>query len=106
MCSFCSYVQVKLAHREQNKYINSGIASTSYTLNKVLIVTPYHPDHSKSPVFLSVGGLSLGGDIAVASAVLDHRLEQVAPIIATPIWLRPAMEDLFNPDTVLPPDEP
>ncbi len=106
MCSFCSYVKVKLAHREQNKYINSGIASTSYTLNTVLIVTRYHPDHAKSPVFLSVGGLSMGGDIAVAAAGLDHRVERVAAIIATPDWLRPGMQDLFNPGTVLPPGEP
>ncbi len=55
MCSFCSYVQVKLAHREQNKYSNSGIASTSYTLNTMLRVTLDHSGHAKSPVFLQQG---------------------------------------------------
>jgi len=55
MFSFCSYVKVKFAHREQNKYINSSIASTRYTLNTVLIVTQYHPGHSKGPVFLQQG---------------------------------------------------
>jgi hypothetical protein len=42
-----------LAHREQNKYINSGIASTSYTLDTVLIVTWYHPGHARIPAFAS-----------------------------------------------------
>ncbi len=48
----------------------------------------------------------MGGDIAVAAAGLDHRVERVAAIIATPDWLRPGMQDLFNPGTVLPPGEP
>jgi hypothetical protein len=51
-------VQVKLAHREQNKYINSNIASTSYTLDTALIVTQYHPGHAKSPAFLQQGYLT------------------------------------------------
>lgn len=55
---------------------------------------------------ISVGGLSMGGDIAVAAAGLDHRVERVAAIIATPDWLRPGMHDLSNLGNVLPPGEP
>src|SRR5258706_9953077 len=58
MFSFYSYVKVKFAHREQNKYINSSIASTRYTSNTVLIVTQYHPGHSKSPASLQQGYLT------------------------------------------------
>jgi hypothetical protein len=47
MFSFSSYVKVKLAHREQNRYINSSIASPRYTSNTVLMVTLCHPGHSK-----------------------------------------------------------
>src|SRR5260370_33684101 len=86
--------------------MNSGIAFTSYRLKTVVRGAGYRPVHSKSPVFLSVGGLSMGGDIAAAAVGLDHRVERVAAIIATPDWLRPGMQDLFNPGTVLPPGEP
>jgi uncharacterized protein len=55
---------------------------------------------------LFVGGLSMGGDIAVAAAGLDPRIERVAATIATPDWLRPGMHDLPNSGTLLPPGEP
>jgi dienelactone hydrolase len=55
---------------------------------------------------ISVGGLSMGGDIAVAAAGLDHRIKRVAATIATPDWLRPGMQDLSNPGTLLPPGKP
>lgn len=53
-----------------------------------------------------VGGLSMGGDIAVAAAGIDHRIERVAAVVATPDWLRPGMRDLFKPRKPLPPGEP
>lgn len=40
---------------------------------------------------VSMGGFSLGGDIAVAAAGLDTRIRRVAAMIATPDWLRPGM---------------
>jgi uncharacterized protein len=48
-----------------------------------------------------MGGISMGGDIAVGAAGLDHRIQRVAAIVATPDWLRPGMQDLFNPGTLL-----
>ena len=55
---------------------------------------------------ISIGGLSMGGDIAVAAAGLDHRIKRVTATVATPDWLRPGMQDPFNPGTLVPPGEP
>jgi dienelactone hydrolase len=49
-----------------------------------------------------MGGLSMGGDIAIAAAGIDHRIQRVAAIVATPDWLRPGMQDLAHPDTLCP----
>ncbi len=54
---------------------------------------------------VSMGGLSMGGDISVAAAGIDHRIQRVAAVVATPDWLRPGMQDLFDPATLLPPGE-
>jgi len=39
----------------------------------------------------AVGGVSAGGDIAVAAAGLDPRMACVAAVVATPDWRRPGM---------------
>jgi dienelactone hydrolase len=41
-----------------------------------------------------IGGISLGGDIAVAAAGTDSRIGVVSAINATPDWLRPGMHAL------------
>lgn len=38
---------------------------------------------------VGVGGVSMGGDIAVVAAGLDRRVDRVAAVLATPDWLRP-----------------
>ncbi|WP_285486158.1 dienelactone hydrolase family protein [Amycolatopsis taiwanensis] len=43
------------------------------------------------------GGMSLGGDTAVALAGADARVRRVAAIVATPDWTRPGMRDVFDP---------
>lgn len=53
-----------------------------------------------------MGGLSMGGDIAVAAAGIDHRIRRVAAMVATPDWSRPGMQDLFQPGTLLAPGVP
>jgi uncharacterized protein len=58
----------------------------------------------KPEVFM--GGVSMGGDIAVAVAGLDARVRCVSAIIATPDWLRPGMQTLAQPGTLVPPGEP
>ncbi|HTK05930.1 MAG TPA: hypothetical protein VL485_02075 [Ktedonobacteraceae bacterium] len=52
---------------------------------------------------VAMGGISMGGDISVATAALDPRIRCVSAIIATPDWLRPGMQDLSRPGTLLPP---
>jgi hypothetical protein len=63
---------------------------------------------SKFPTSRSVhmGGMSMGGDIAVAAAGIDDRVKAVAAIVATPDWLRPGMRDLWQPSQLLPPGTP
>lgn len=53
-----------------------------------------------------MGGISMGGDIAVAAAGIDQRIQRVAAMVATPDWLRPGMRDLFHPGTFLLPGGP
>ena len=46
-----------------------------------------------------MGGISMGGDIAVAAAGVDRRIKTVAACIATPDWLRPgSFEPPGEPD--------
>lgn len=53
-----------------------------------------------------MGGFSMGGDIAVAAAGIDRRIRRVAAIVSTSDWLRPGMQDLFQPGTLLEPGQP
>lgn len=51
------------------------------------------------PAGVGVGGISMGGDIALAVAGIDHRVTAVACGIATPDWLRPGTcQDVGHPD--------
>lgn len=42
---------------------------------------------------VAIGGVSMGGDIAVAAAGIDHRIGRVAVTLATPDWLRPGSHE-------------
>jgi dienelactone hydrolase len=44
-----------------------------------------------------MGGISMGGDVAVATARIDRRVRCVAAMLATPDWLRPGMKDFADP---------
>lgn len=52
------------------------------------------------PVF--VGGLSMGGDIAIAAAGLDFRISNVVAVGSTPDWKRPGMHDVMDAKRLLP----
>jgi dienelactone hydrolase len=52
------------------------------------------------------GGISMGGDLAVALAGIDPRVTRVAPIVATPDWTRPGMTRLDDPTSVIDQGEP
>jgi uncharacterized protein len=43
------------------------------------------------------GGVSMGGDIAVALAGIDARVGRVASVVSTPDWTRPGMMRLDDP---------
>lgn len=45
---------------------------------------------------LAAGGVSMGGDAAVALAGIDRRISRVAAVVATPDWTRPGMRTLFG----------
>ncbi|MEO8611935.1 MAG: prolyl oligopeptidase family serine peptidase [Chloroflexota bacterium] len=53
-----------------------------------------------------MGGLSMGGDIAIAAAGIEPRIKRVAALVATPDWLRPGMQAINNSGTILPPGTP
>jgi len=40
------------------------------------------------------GGVSMGGDVAVALAGIDERITRAAALVATPDWTRPGMREL------------
>lgn len=47
------------------------------------------------------GGVSMGGDVALALAGIDPRVRQVAGMLSSPDWLRPGMREPEPPETVL-----
>ncbi|MFC0456217.1 prolyl oligopeptidase family serine peptidase [Arthrobacter liuii] len=47
------------------------------------------------------GGLSMGGDIAVALAGIDQRVTRVAAVVATPDWTRPGMTRVGEPGNLI-----
>jgi len=47
------------------------------------------------------GGVSMGGDVAVALAGIDPRIRRVAAVLATPDWTRPSMRTLDKPSVLL-----
>jgi dienelactone hydrolase len=50
---------------------------------------------------VGMGGLSMGGDIAVAAAGVDWRIRAVVGIVSTPDWMRPgSFEFPGSPDAV------
>src|SRR3954447_10517264 len=58
-------------------------------------------DHFDSGDVLA-GGVSMGGDVAVALAGIDPSVSRVATIVSTPDWTRPGMRDLADPSKDLP----
>jgi uncharacterized protein len=47
------------------------------------------------------GGVSMGGDVAVALAGAEQRVRRVAAVVATPDWTRPGMRKLDDPELML-----
>jgi uncharacterized protein len=47
------------------------------------------------------GGVSMGGDDAVALAGIDHRVSRVAAVVASPDWTRPNMHYPADPSVLI-----
>jgi len=47
------------------------------------------------------GGVSMGGDIAIALAGIDARVSKVAAIASSPNWERPGMTDVMDAITII-----
>lgn len=58
------------------------------------------------PAAVVAGGLSMGGDVAVALAGIDERIERVAAIVSTPDWTRPGMRSFGAPYEIVDQGEP
>lgn len=63
------------------------------TAREVSQVLDWSAAHLQVEPTCGLGGISMGGDIAVAAAGMDHRLAAVAAGIATPDWLRPGSHE-------------
>jgi uncharacterized protein len=50
---------------------------------------------------VAAGGISMGGDVAIALAGIDPRIERVAAVGSTPDWTRPGMTRIDDPATLL-----
>ncbi len=76
------------------------------TTADVLRVIDWAVDRFEVEPRVRVAGLSMGGDIAVAAAGIDARIERVAAVVSTADWLRPGMERPRQPGVLQPPGEP
>ncbi|MGH7920511.1 MAG: alpha/beta fold hydrolase [Candidatus Dormibacteraceae bacterium] len=63
------------------------------TLDAMRVLT-WAQEHVGRAGAVLVGGVSMGGDAAVALAGIDDRVRRVATIGSTPDWSRPGMRDL------------
>jgi dienelactone hydrolase len=63
-------------------------------------------DNLKVSPDVLMGGISMGGDVSIATAGIDRRIHCVATMLATPDWLRPGMKDFANPEIEFAQGEP
>lgn len=59
------------------------------TAEEVPAIIDWAVEHLGVDDTVGMGGISMGGDISVAAASVDHRIGTVAAGIATPDWMRP-----------------
>jgi len=72
------------------------------TLDAMWVLDWIAAHHDVSTSSVVAGGFSMGGDISIALAGIDHRVGRVAAIGSTPDWTRPGMRhlDASNGDLV------
>jgi len=64
------------------------------TLDAMWVLDWITANHDVSTSSVVAGGFSMGGDISIALAGIDHRVGRVAAIGSTPDWTRPGMRNL------------
>lgn len=67
------------------------------TTLECLRVLDWAQDRWNPPGTVVAGGVSMGGDVAVALAGIDDRVKRVSALAATPDWTRPHMHTLEDP---------
>lgn len=70
------------------------------TLEAMRVLT-WAQELSGCPGDALAGGVSMGGDVAIALAGIDERVRRVAAIGSTPNWSRPDMRELGDPAAVI-----
>jgi dienelactone hydrolase len=76
------------------------------TTADVVRVIDWAVDRFEAEPRVRIAGLSMGGDVAVAAAGIDPRIERVAAVVSTADWLRPGMERPRQPGEIQPTGEP
>lgn len=65
------------------------------------VVSNFHLDEE-----VYMGGISMGGDIAIATAGVCKKIKRVVGIVCTPDWLRPGMHEVANSNVLMDPGIP
>lgn len=70
------------------------------TLEAMRVLT-WAQEQAGRPGDVLAGGVSMGGDVAVALAGVDDRVRRVAAVGSTPNWSRPDMRELGDPAALI-----
>ncbi|NCT92390.1 hypothetical protein GXB85_15745 [Cellulomonas sp. APG4] len=71
------------------------------TIDALTVVDHWGPMLGTDPTSYDVGGMSMGGDIALALAALDARIGRVSVVAAGPDWGRPGMRSVDGSDKTI-----
>lgn len=91
----------QLAQRADTAFRRTMWPTLGRTVLDVMHVAYWVIDTYDLGASIVAGGVSMGGDIAVALAGIDHRVTRVAAIAATPDWARPGMRRATDPFDVV-----
>jgi dienelactone hydrolase len=79
------------------------LGQTTLEAMRVLTWAQQHADRHGQAL---AGGVSMGGDVAVALAGIDDRIGRVAAVGSTPDWSRPDMRELADPTRLIDQGQP
>ncbi|MEE1963932.1 hypothetical protein V1387_14650 [Allomuricauda taeanensis] len=87
-----------LVFQEFRKYMWQILGITTLDVFRVI---DWAIDTFKLNENIVAGGLSMGGDIAIALAGIDTRVSKVAAIASSPNWERPGMTDVMDATKII-----